>query len=837
MNHLVPLIEIHCEGLEELHQEKTMTRLKNVYTVDLWYQRNIKKPVRGKILKVTSQSPSNTQTVFKSISDKAKCEEECTKSASDSSENKCFNKVSENQELKASIAVTVLSNENNPETSKLEEYTVLKEDMLHSQQTEDNIQLGPLQPSSNNLISNSGTSNLIETNSAKHNQSSDKIVSSFSDSKENLLLKVVTHSLECPKVETFDKQKLLTTSSDQLEANQESTKKSTEPIETKKILLKRAIDGKASEIFNKEEVKSSCVEVNSDTHIEEQSQHLTKKCLESCKSVDSQNSENADILSSEESLKKKITLKRLPDTKTLGNLLQDVSDSKHEEQSIDEDSEQTKKSDLQKKEKADTSEKHKDMTNKNQNRKILLKRRSTVEAEKPSLIVDNKKKEDKMKLEQTSFQESSEKEQSSSGDDATNEDRKRKYSNAFEMGLCEHQEADKKPGKLPKVIKIVRNLLTQQGHSFEGKENPETQIILKKPKWNSTNITSTKIICLNLKDLRRMCPKLGFAKEDEVNLDLTFKEKQQLEIEKRKEMVEAKREEKEKMLMEHIEKEISEVEVKENVITLNRKISIVDDTASKMKPPPTPPKNPISNVIFVTNLVRPFTVKQLKELLERTGRITEDGFWTDKIKSKCYVKYDTPEEAEATRNALHGVNWPIGNGKKLIIEYSTEEELEKVKNPPQPFVRREKTPEKENQLPGTLVVRERMEENAAVIAPVLTWDMGKEDNHQKRPRMRSRSKEKVGRLSQLPYMPEDFYQKRTKYEEVVAPKAMDDLFLKTKVTPSIYWQPLSPEEIVLKQQQRQMRMEEHKRRLEESGRGRGGARDLPRERERNFRRR
>lgn len=39
-------------------------------------------------------------------------------------------------------------------------------------------------------------------------------------------------------------------------------------------------------------------------------------------------------------------------------------------------------------------------------------------------------------------------------------------------------------------------------------------------------------------------------------------------------------------------------------------------------------------------------------------------------------------EAEATRNALHGVNWPVGNGKKLIIEYATEEQMEREKNPP-----------------------------------------------------------------------------------------------------------------------------------------------------------
>ena len=80
-----------------------------------------------------------------------------------------------------------------------------------------------------------------------------------------------------------------------------------------------------------------------------------------------------------------------------------------------------------------------------------------------------------------------------------------------------------------------------------------------------------------------------------------------------------------------------------NIIAFNRKISIVNDTASKLKPPPSPAKNPISNILYITNLVRPFTVKQLKELLERTGKIQEEGFWTDRIKSKCYVQYESQE--------------------------------------------------------------------------------------------------------------------------------------------------------------------------------------------------
>lgn len=56
-----------------------------------------------------------------------------------------------------------------------------------------------------------------------------------------------------------------------------------------------------------------------------------------------------------------------------------------------------------------------------------------------------------------------------------------------------------------------------------------------------------------------------------------------------------------------------------------------------------PPKHIASNILYITNLVRPFTLLQLKGLLARTGKIVENGFWIDKIKSRCYVKYESEE--------------------------------------------------------------------------------------------------------------------------------------------------------------------------------------------------
>lgn len=76
-------------------------------------------------------------------------------------------------------------------------------------------------------------------------------------------------------------------------------------------------------------------------------------------------------------------------------------------------------------------------------------------------------------------------------------------------------------------------------------------------------------------------------------------------------------------------------------ISTSRKISVI--TESEGEQPLSPAKHNPCNILYITNLVRPFTVLQLKSLLQRTGKIAEDGFWIDKIKSKCFVKYETEE--------------------------------------------------------------------------------------------------------------------------------------------------------------------------------------------------
>ncbi|KAG1698569.1 Apoptotic chromatin condensation inducer in the nucleus [Nymphon striatum] len=132
------------------------------------------------------------------------------------------------------------------------------------------------------------------------------------------------------------------------------------------------------------------------------------------------------------------------------------------------------------------------------------------------------------------------------------------------------------------------------------------------------------------------------------------------------------------------------------------------------------PKNPPSSVILISNLVRPFTVNQLKELLAKTGKIcNEKGFWIDKIKSKCLVKYESTDDAIKTRNSLHDTKWPASNPKLLSVDYSTEEALDirlEHTNHSGPISKPEK--EKERKL-------ERKKPQDESSAPIREWDRHK----------------------------------------------------------------------------------------------------------------
>ncbi|KAI8427635.1 hypothetical protein MSG28_002118 [Choristoneura fumiferana] len=252
--------------------------------------------------------------------------------------------------------------------------------------------------------------------------------------------------------------------------------------------------------------------------------------------------------------------------------------------------------------------------------------------------------------------------------------------------------------------------------------------------------------------------------------------------------------------MEHYKKEYEERE-SENIksrepLAANRRISIVKENDSIIARPPSPPRHKQSCILYITNLVRPFTLPQLKNLLQRTGRISEEGFWIDRIKSKCFVKYETEDQAVETRHALHGVTWPVSNPKTLQVDFSSQEAFDKAK------ANEDTDNAQATTIPGTVedwlreqdMKRERgemdkpWERKAAVVRE---WDFGKndKDKDKERPKRDERILEK--RRHRTPERSPEPAKKFKKKEEEAPAKLLDDLFRKTKATPCIYWLPLS----------------------------------------------
>ncbi|XP_076244444.1 apoptotic chromatin condensation inducer acinus [Calliopsis andreniformis] len=267
----------------------------------------------------------------------------------------------------------------------------------------------------------------------------------------------------------------------------------------------------------------------------------------------------------------------------------------------------------------------------------------------------------------------------------------------------------------------------------------------------------------------------------------------------------------------------------DNHIATRRKISIVKETPHMKSP--SPPATKPTNILLIKNLVRPFTLNQIKELLSRTGTIVENGFWMDRIKSKCFVEYSNEDQAFETRQALHGISWPVSNPKRLHVEYATKEDMELARE----MSKDQSIPRKTEPLVASDSWQQdwnREERTNTKVMVVREWDLGKEDgqqhmkekerekkDHDKKRRQRSRS---PAVETHLPAPARKF---KKKEDEPPPAKLLDDLFRKTKATPCIYWLPLTNEQIVVKEEMRRQHMAEHARRLEEMRRAERNNRD------------
>ncbi|XP_078120827.1 uncharacterized protein acin1a [Sander vitreus] len=260
-------------------------------------------------------------------------------------------------------------------------------------------------------------------------------------------------------------------------------------------------------------------------------------------------------------------------------------------------------------------------------------------------------------------------------------------------------------------------------------------------------------------------------------------------------------------------------------------VSITIDDPVRTARQPSPPRGKVSNIVHISNLVRPFTLGQLKELLGRTGTLVEEGFWIDKIKSHCYVTYCSSEEAVATRAALHGVKWPQSNPKVLNVDFCQQDELDfhkglGVAGKPGaeergPGSGRGRTSALPSLLPerDQWAEREREMERREKARAEREWDrdkvreFGKPGEEKEEGPRRSRSRER--RRKERGKSKEKKTEKKEKMAEDPPAKLLDDLFRKTKAAPCIYWLPLTEEQFVQREAAKAERMKEREKRRKE----------------------
>uniref|UniRef100_A0A671K9T8 Apoptotic chromatin condensation inducer in the nucleus-like n=1 Tax=Sinocyclocheilus anshuiensis TaxID=1608454 RepID=A0A671K9T8_9TELE len=223
-----------------------------------------------------------------------------------------------------------------------------------------------------------------------------------------------------------------------------------------------------------------------------------------------------------------------------------------------------------------------------------------------------------------------------------------------------------------------------------------------------------------------------------------------------------------------------------------------------------PPRGKTSHIIHVCNLVRPFTLGQLKELLNRTGTLVEEGFWIDKIKSHCYVtfayicfycflscscRYCSLVSSERA-GVGHDPHAP-GTSARPATHH------------PLPPANHEKEKERERARDGGATARRERTRSEREWDRDKVKDFGKDDGDRTRKsRSRDRRRRERGKSK------EKRTEKKDKPEEPPV-KLLDDLFHKTKAAPCIYWLPLTEEQATQRALERAERIKEREKRRKE----------------------
>lgn len=69
--------------------------------------------------------------------------------------------------------------------------------------------------------------------------------------------------------------------------------------------------------------------------------------------------------------------------------------------------------------------------------------------------------------------------------------------------------------------------------------------------------------------------------------------------------------------------------------------------------------------ILIRNLMRPFSLDSLKDLVHQHG--TVKSFWTNSVKSHCFVSFKNQDSARNAQHEIHGQCWPSARSSKPLV--------------------------------------------------------------------------------------------------------------------------------------------------------------------------
>lgn len=281
---------------------------------------------------------------------------------------------------------------------------------------------------------------------------------------------------------------------------------------------------------------------------------------------------------------------------------------------------------------------------------------SDIETDKSKLVMSPQNSEDISKVSKTRDKPSREelmsdndKTSNKTGVVAISESEKRPRITSTEPVKSQNEE---KPSNVDPSLKSLDQPDSIQSNTEEPLQNGQSAplVIIRKRRWGSrpSKITKQKSITISTDVLKDIIPDVKPVEFEEVIEEKKHKRVVTERVERPvlPKIVIDNSENVQRAEVEHNVDRKDQVEkdvVKPRDMASNRKISIIKDNDSIIARPPSPPRHKQSHILYITNLVRPFTLPQLKNLLQRTGRIIENGFWIDRIKSKCFVIYESEE--------------------------------------------------------------------------------------------------------------------------------------------------------------------------------------------------